>query len=400
MKRSIGDWKISLLRPSEIDFADIESWRTLQGAHEHYGSPHLGASFAGAMERIDPSSRVLLAHDSAGSLKFVLPLCLRRNGFSRAIGAPFCDYSGPILAPDFSGDIGTCLARAGLSAFRMNATPDPFGHLAAYRAAADTGFRVLTSGRDGAVLLEALRAANPKFHKNIRRLRNRMEREFRSVRLVAGAPDPVPLEQLFRWKRDQYIATGRLDVFATREGGRVIDSFLKLKAGPCQGYQLLFYCNETLVAGEFGFLADSTFHPWIAAYDRTFESLAPGHQLMREMIQCIDSLGLLRYDLGVGHADYKKYFCDVQVPVWSGLITARSFSGGSQALREAGVRMAAIGPVAAVATRMRNRFDHIAACETRVGERIRLALQAIRQGLRRGGPPGSQQQANEVAEAD
>lgn len=387
MSEGARGWRAGLIRPDALSPADEAGWRALQGAHRDYGSPHLGPDFARFCAGIDPAARLLLMHDAAGRLGGVLPLTLRRGRFARAIGAPFCDYSGPVLAADFDGDLRALLTLAGVSAFRMNASPDPFDHLAAFRRGGETGYRVCSRGETGEQILERMRAASAKAHKNFRRLRNRLERECPPVVLQGGAPDPATLSTLFAWKQRQYAATAKLDVIARPLGRAMLDALSQTSQGPCRGYQLALTCAGRLVAAEYGFLAAGTYHPWISAYDPAFEAYGPGNQLMRETLLQMPALGMDAYDLGIGHGEYKKYFCDTEIPVHSGLIVASGTVGAWQRLSDALIRLPERGPLRSPAAKLRRRLDHIAASETRLAARTALLVESFAQQARRGRAP-------------
>lgn len=371
-------WDMALLWWDELSAADIDDWRALQASNAAYFTAHLMPEFTGLVAQTDPTTRVALIRRD-GALKGVLPISLRRGGFARPVGAPFSDYSGPILSEDFDGDLRRLLAQAGLSAYRFTSSPDPYGHLSKWMGEPETGHRMIISPHmSGEDVLEMKRAEHPKAHKNFRRLRNKLEKDGVEVELRCGPSEASEVPQLLRWKQDQYAATGRLDVIAAARGQRFLQTFIDRPFdGVAGGYYAMLYYDGALVAGEFGMRVHDVFHPWIAAYDPQHQETGPGNQLMREFLLQMPGLGLRLYDLATGHNEYKKYFCNFELPVVSGLITARGAAGAWQALSNKTIRSLAVGPLASPMTRMRRRFDHIAATEMSVVKRVSEAAKAI-----------------------
>ena len=363
---------------------DLAEWSALAAAHPDYSNPHLGPEFSRHIAAIDPTTRVVLIRDGE-TLVGVIPVSLRRGGFARAVGAPFQDYSGPVLSQHFEGDLPRALAQAGLSAFRFNASPDPFGHLAPHALAQETGYRIdSVPGRPGADVLEDLRAKNARPHKNFRRLRNKLETDGLVLRLAMGAPEPDALDAALRWKSAQLVAAKRVDVINLPRGEAVLRHFRENAFdGQSGGYQITIYLNDAPAAVEFGVRAGASFQPWIAAYDPAFQAYSPGNQLMREFILRLHETGIAHYDLGTGHGDYKKYFCTHEVCVLSGTIYADSPVGRIRKARGRLSRAAGFGPIRKPVERLAGRADHIAAAEMRPGARLSLFARSVLEQMKR-----------------
>ncbi len=384
---------VNMVRPGEVSGADADDWRALQAGDVSYASPHLGPDYARLISTIDENARVVLARNAAGRLVAVLPITIRSGRFARAIGVPFCDYSGPILAQDIDADLPALVSAAGLSALRFNATPDPFGHLTPFIGASDGAFVMRANGRDGAQILEDQRAKHPKAHKNFRRQSNKLEKEGRQTRLVMQEPVAAEMEQLFTWKNAQYRANGKLDVLNVPLGRKILDHLLAGNDPICRPFMISFYFNDRFVAGEFGFRVASQFQPWIAAYDPDENVTGPGNQLMREALLRLPENGLDHYDLGTGHGAYKKFFCNTFFDVHSGIIIGAGLAGLRQRVSDSLIRLPAIGPLTAPATKLRRRLDHIAACETRFVGRAALFADALIH--RKEAPPAAPANAND-----
>lgn len=58
------------------------------------------------------------------------------------------------------------------------------------------------------------------------------------------------------------------------------------------------YFGNTLAAIDFGLSDGVTFHSWMVAYNNELQHLAPGIQLLEELIDGAGELGYNRIDLG------------------------------------------------------------------------------------------------------
>ena len=112
---------------------------------------------------------------------------------------------------------------------------------------------------------------------------------------------------------------------------------------------------------------------------RRWRNSRPASFLISRAIHAMPQLGLTRYELGVGHAQYKRIYANEARELYQGI----AFGGGFHAVTErAGEQLGRTlehlpAPVAHAMRRLRRRADQIAAAETRPMKRVAALTDAF-----------------------
>lgn len=368
--------EICHLRFSGLAPGDLADWRALQETSPLYRSPLLSPDFASLIAGIREDVRVVLARGGEGELQAVLTLHKRPFGFSRPVGAPFDDLSGPILAPGAIIDPDGLFAAAGLEAYRAETSictsSEPDDHSA---------FLIERCEQSDVERLEARRAIHPKRFKNFRRLSRKMDIDLGGIALRWGAPDPARLRQLLAWKSAQFVDDGLVDITGATYSRRILDAVAATPSRDSQafgGYMVELVCGERLLAGHFGVALNGHFHPWISAYDPTLSDYAPGITLLYRLLEQFSETGLETYNLAGGHDHYKKYFAEPVIPTRPLHHYAPSPLGLAQGLGERVWNLVGARGETGAGARLRRRLDHIAACEPGLGARVNGVIYALK----------------------
>ncbi len=373
----------SCQRVGEVKTQDRKAWQALVDCDETVASPLLGPEFADLVASVRSDVRIVMAH-RGGRLCSVLAVHKRPGGRARPLGAPFNDYSGPIVAPGAKVDLAAMLRACGLktySAASCVSDADRLENAAVHPA--ETAFVIHLAGRSPAEYLEHFRSSHAKRHKNFRRLLRRLE-EDGALELVAGLPDPQHLEQLFAWKSEQFRRDGRVDIIHTPHSRAILQaagSLTPQSPGALQGYMISLVLDGQLLAGHFGVRRGDAFHPWISAFNPAHGEDAPGILLIYRAIERMQELGLETYDLSGGHDHYKKYFAD---PLHATFHVEARTGALSQRLGQTSDKLwqlAGSDRDDSAAARLRRRLDHIATCEPRPGARLSELITALRKRL-------------------
>jgi CelD/BcsL family acetyltransferase involved in cellulose biosynthesis len=152
----------------------------------------------------------------------------------------------------------------------------------------------------------------------------RLARRLGPLRFAMHDPDPRSLHALIAWKRDQYRATGALDVFARRWTAELLERVHAAQAEGFAGVLSTLWAGERLVAAHMGMRSRSVLHYWFPAYDPDLARLAPGRVLLLEMIRGAAAAGLRAIELGAGEEGYKLRFANGAIPVAAGLVCGRA----------------------------------------------------------------------------
>ncbi len=370
------------VRFDALSDAQLQAWQALCDVDPSASSPLLGPDFASLVAALRADVRIILA-TRKGELVAVLALHKRPFGHARPIGAPFCDYSGPVVAPGEAVSLPDMLSAAGVATYHAPTAitaPDRLGHVAC--EGEDEAFVIRLNGRTPDAYIEHFRGQHAKRHKNFRRLLRQLERDHEDeLKLIWGAPDRDQLDQLLAWKSDQFRRDGLVDVTAAPNSCAILRAAADLQPGDqgrLHGFLICLMLGDTLLAGHFGVRQGADFHPWIAAYNPDFSENAPGILLIYRAIEQIEEIGLETYDLSGGHDHYKKYFAEPLRRNWNIRAQSGGLMAGLGGIQRSAWKLAGSADEQGLAARLRRRLDHIAACEPRLGARVGEFVTAVR----------------------
>lgn len=377
---AVDDARLEVRRTclSGLTADEAAAWRG-HHARSAWPSPLTSLAFARLTEEAFGDVEVVIgARD--GRAVFFLPYHRRANRFARPLGRVFSDIHGPVTAPGCVFDGAEILRRAGLSGFRFHGLEDASGPMRGGVVSTDTAYSIVLDS-DPNAYLAARRAEHAKQVKNYIRLETKLEREEGELRLIAPDQSTTHFEALLGWKRHQLQTTG---LFNYLEAPR-IRAFLELARDRrdeegLQGLLLTLTLNGKPIAGHFGVKLGEIFHPWIAAYDPAFARWSPGLMLIRRAIQLMPSLGLSVYELGSGHAHYKKLYASRVRSLGAGVVFGGGWSGARERASEAVCQSLEKLPGARISSaiqRMRRRADVIASAEVKASRRVSAFADAL-----------------------
>ncbi len=357
-------YECSVKRVSELTKADEAQWTELCDSDFQYGSPLLSPEFAKRVGNVRSDVRCILVRQD-GKLVAVLAVHQRGFGHIRPVGAPFCDYSGPLIAAGANLTVQDIVTLAGYASFRSSSVVSRDAYHSNTKD--DGSYIIRLQGQSSKDYLESRRMLHAKRFKNFRRLMSKLERDFGKIEFVCGAPDEADLGTLFKWKSQQFKREGLLDVISAKNSRSILDAFGtngfddKSKFG---GFMTGLKINGRLITAHFGLRKGADFHPWISAYDPEFTDYGPGVLLLYRVIEEMGHMGLETYDLADGHSSYKNYFAEPERFVTDVVVNAPTLMGTMQS---AGFNswdyLGARNPASAAA-RLRRRLDHANVCES------------------------------------
>lgn len=366
-----ASFEARVVAPHALTPSDEAAWNALRAAHPDYDTPLLSPAFAKTVGAGRTDARVALLSDTAG-LVAVLAFHQRPDGLGRPLGAPFCDYAGPVVRRDCALSLSQIIALAGLGGYRTQAMLDPWNRFEGERTGG-TSSRLVRLENSPADYLEARRAEYPKRFKNFRRLESLMRREGHAPVLKWGHLDAALRDQLYAYKSVQYRASGLVDLTTAARARAVLDSVEQSPAG----FQASLWTGDTLVSADFGFREGAAFHPWIAAYNPDFAAYSPGNIFQKQVIENLAAMGLSSYDLAEGHDHYKKYFTNSGRTLYSVDITASGARGWWLTAQRKAWDAAGARREGSPASRLKRRSDHGAACYARTHEKLADLVTAL-----------------------
>lgn len=371
--------RTNLIHPGELGPDEIKAWKAItaeMGTHSAFMEPE----FARAAGQARGDARVAV-FENDGEIVGFWPFHKRPMHFARPIGAPFSDQHGPAIRPGAAFDPAAALKAMGMCAYAYSTLLDPEARFSSGARAVQDGY-VAETGGDGQAYAARLKTEHKRYHKTIERRRRKLENERGTVEIVLRDRDPEAFEQVLRWKREQYAATGLHDVLAPRWVRVMLDALGDTDAEDHGLRMSTLRVDGRLAAGEICLLGAGSLHSWIPAYDAEFGIYSPGLQLLRGLIEGTGDLGADRVDLGAGHGYYKRYFTFERRALIDGAAFARG--AGAQVMKSAmggwrGLETAPLGPMSKLAGKARRRLGQIAAVEPGLGGRVRGVARAFRQ---------------------
>ncbi|MEM5517659.1 GNAT family N-acetyltransferase [Henriciella sp. AS95] len=361
-----------LVRFDELSLVDLDAWSALIAEAQAYDSALLMPEFGAVISQIRDDVRIAIISQGKRFVA-VLPVHLRPGGLARPLGAPFSDYSGPIISPSADLNLEDILNLTGLPAFESATSVTPYPD----PTTGDTALEhhVIRPGDMTAdEYIESRRQKHAKRFKNFRRLAKQFEREVGPLQLEWGRPSNSFLTQLFQIKSRQFAESGYLDITSSRESRRILDAVAASEYGFC----ISLWSGDELVSGHFGFRAGDSFHPWIAAFEPKWAPYSPGNLLLLNVLKHWDEMGLDCYDLATGHDHYKKYFANSARPTTTVFATGDGFQAQHRKLwHDLWVRAGAMKD-GSLTGRLKRRMDQIAASEFNSVARMVHFLDAVK----------------------
>jgi CelD/BcsL family acetyltransferase involved in cellulose biosynthesis len=142
------------------------------------------------------------------------------------------------------------------------------------------------------------------------------------LRFCFSSADPAPaLAQLIEHKSQQYLRTGKTDLFSVEWTRRLLYK-LSSSADPlCSGVLSTLYAGETWVASHFGLRSGNVFHHWFPVYNPELKDFSPGRLLFKEMINAANENGIDMIDFGAGDIPAKRDFANTHHNYYRGMWT-------------------------------------------------------------------------------
>jgi CelD/BcsL family acetyltransferase involved in cellulose biosynthesis len=368
------------IAPDELTTSAKQQWSALCASSREWQSPLLSPQFAILIGEARSDVQCALAWQD-DKLVAAMAVHVRPGGLARPVGAPFDDYSGPVIAAGTKLSPDDLVKGCGLHAYRAHAAAVPTTTQTSQPNGASGYLIQLKPGQTGAQYLEERRALHPKRMKNFRRLARKFETDLGDLQLRWGAPDPERLSELMSWKSLQFRDSGLIDLTKATNSKRVLDQIAanpSTESSELGGFVVELLSNDKLVAAHFGVRLGKYFHPWLAAYDPKYAIYAPGILLLYRIIEQLDDIGLDTYDLADGSDHYKKYFAD---PIRQTRILELSSGTTRGNLQMAGSKMwSLIGAKKphSPADRLKRRLDQISICEPGVFVRTGQVVSAVK----------------------
>jgi CelD/BcsL family acetyltransferase involved in cellulose biosynthesis len=318
--------KVTVIPWSEVR-PDLEvRWIDLQRNNPTLTSPFFHPKFASTVAQAQGNAELAIVEE-ANKVVALLPFQRTSSRVGVPIGHFLSDYHGLICEPSFHCDPRQLIRHCGLIAWN-------FDHLIAsqrcfipFHQEIEPSPQINLSGGFDAYCREQSCTRSEQI--KIRRI----ERDRGPLRFVPHSDDQLALQQLLTWKSQQYIRTGKQDIFALSWTKSILREIHKIQDRYFTGMLSLLYAGDRLVALHFGMRSESLLHSWFPAYDPQMASYSPGLILLLKLAEHASSMGISTIDLGKGMYEHKQRFMNASVPLASGSVELASWLHTRHALR-------------------------------------------------------------------
>ena len=320
----------SIVRPTELGEGELLRWAQLQETHPELGNPFLSSSFAVAVSRRFPRTRVAVFE--CDGFQGFLPFEMRFPRFGSSLALGLSDAQAAIVSPEAPVTFGAMLDSCGLELLL-------FDHLVGHQFARLTDSPGRRNAHASPTLdlsagYTAYVAAQRQVSKTVfsftNRRRRQLEREVGPLQFTSHSTDHALLDKVLRWKSMQYQQTGRPDLFAApRVYGLIHDLLDTHDALGGGGAFSVLTAGDHVVAGHFGLRSSSILSYWFPAYDPMFGQYSPGMILLLEMASECAEHGIHRFDLGKGGEPYKQRLASTNSSVCSGYVSRGAWSSAA-----------------------------------------------------------------------
>jgi CelD/BcsL family acetyltransferase involved in cellulose biosynthesis len=323
--------KITCISGKSLGSGHAAIWSNFQESDEALASPYFRPEFTQVVAGVRDDVFIGVLEDENGIAGF-FPFQRSQRGIGTPVGGILSDYQGVIARSDLVYDAATLVRACGLKIW-------DFDHLLASQDA----FARWHRRRDGSPVIDLAfgyeaytqerRAAGSEQVKKSGNMMRRIEREVGPLRFEPHSADTAALAATLGWKSQQYLRSGKEDLFAHAWVREVLSGILTRQSEQFAGMFSLLYAGDRAIAGHVGMRSRTVWHYWFPAYDPEFERYSPGTILLLKMAQHAARLGVRAIDLGKGQSPYKQRLMSRQVPLAEGSVELLCWRAISRSVR-------------------------------------------------------------------
>ena len=258
-------------------------------------------------------------------------------GLGHAIGGPVTDVQGVIARRDIQLEPKALMRAAGLTLLALPhvLAADPVFRAAPGTAAPVHAFHVMDLSEGFAAYEQARTTLAKSAFKAIRTRLAKAQAQFGPVTHRFDDRRSTTLDALLAWKRQQFAATGQVNVLEVDWVRALADDLLARATGVRAQVSSLWF-GDKLAAAHLGLRTATTLHYWFPAYDAGVQELSPGNLLLYRMAEAAAREGVRQIHLGAGDYRYKQEFANCSLPLRKTVVMAPGWPGR---LAETGQRL-------------------------------------------------------------
>ena len=322
VKRGFNGWgakvRAELIRPQELDAAQIACWRSIVETGNVYRSPFYTPEFTQAVADARDDAFVAVLEDAGERVGF-FPFHRVHRDVAKPIGGPISDYHGPVLTQGFDIDPVLLLKACNLASYDFNHLPiaiKKFSDHAYDRSRSP--MLDLSNGYDAYADKPSKRIKNEL--NNTGRRRRKMEREIGPVSFRFHEASEAVYTQFVALKNQQFKALNVQSAFDVPWLAKALDIIRKAQTPTFAGVFSTLHAGDRLMAAHFGMRSKTVLHWWFPTYDREAAAYGSGIILLNEIARSAQQQGFSIIDLGRGEEPYKSRLANSEMQLCEGSI--------------------------------------------------------------------------------
>jgi CelD/BcsL family acetyltransferase involved in cellulose biosynthesis len=328
---------VTLVPGNRLAPEHVRAWAAIQEAEPALQSPFFRPELTQIVADVRDDVAVGVVADGGLPIAF-FPFQRGRFGIGRPVGGRLSDYQGVVALDGVVVDARGLLRGCRLTAWEFDGLVASQGTFAPFHRSR-RGSPVLDLSDGFERYVQGRRAAGSDQVDDLLQQVRRLERECGPLRFEARTRDARVLDRLLRWKSEQYLRTGALDIFTRPWVVETIRRVHDADEPAFAGMLSALYAGDELVAAHLGLRSASVWHYWLPAYSRAHARASPGLILLLRMAEAAPGLGLRAVDLGKGDALYKRRLASGVVELAEGVARTRSVGGALSACEHLGRRL-------------------------------------------------------------
>jgi len=305
---------VTVVRPGDLGPSEASLWARFQKSSPELRNPFFSLTFAQAVGRHRPNSRVAVV-EADGAIKAFLPFDLGPQRIGLPIGDPMINLQGFVSA-GATIDARQVIRKAGLRGWRYTAAPADQPALAAHHYAGtlvQAPFIDLSGGYES---YYTSRSKN--FTVDFGRQWRSLERCVGPVSLEWGATALDHIHQLIEWKSaKQYGARQSFSDPATRD---IVEELAVTSNEDCGGLVTVLRAGERVVAIYANLICPGVLSGWFTAYDDEIAKFSPGKLAMLATAEEAARRDITRFELGASQDSYKSRVTNASYAVAGGAV--------------------------------------------------------------------------------